>query len=231
MEHKQQWSKTKLSGYAILNGNDTFNGSNLFTNTLANIPISIKTTTPLIGNTAGYHYVATGNGQYNAIVQSNDYVIFAGDSSGATTPANLVLTSWSATGVGIRITERAIGLEGETISQYAPYNAGYNGIVTTLPLKDNYDLGYIFTIAGSSFTGQSWATSTSVYNIMTINWNGLGNYTLGVWQCDIVIATNSGTSIITSVVWNTISTTNFAVNNTSVSQDSLYAIVVVELKF
>ena len=58
---------------------------------------------------------------------------------------------------------------------------------------------------------------------MTINWNGLGNYTLGVWQCDIVIATNSRTSIITSVVWNTIGATNFAVNNTSVSQDSLYA--------
>ena len=88
--------------------------------------------------------------------------------------------------------------------------------MTSLSLKDNYDLGYIFTIAGSSFTGTSWATSTSVYNIMTINWNGLGNYTLGVWQCDIVIATNSSTSIITSVVWNTIGATNFAVNNTSV---------------
>ena len=56
-------------------------------------------------------YVATANGQYNAEIQSNDYVIFAGDSSGATAPANLVLTSWSTTKVGIRITEKAILLE------------------------------------------------------------------------------------------------------------------------
>jgi len=56
---------------------------------------------------------------------------------------------------------------------------------------------------------------------MTINWNGLGNNSLGVWQCDIVIATNSSTSIISAIVWNTTNTTNFAVNNTSKSEDSL----------
>ena len=56
---------------------------------------------------------------------------------------------------------------------------------------------------------------------MTINWNGLGNYSLGVWQCDIVIATNSSTSMISAIVWNTTNTTNFAVNNTSTSSDSL----------
>jgi hypothetical protein len=112
-------------------------------------------------------------------------------------------------------------LDGESISQYAPYNAGYNGLGTTLPLKDNYDLGYIFSIPGSSFTGTSWSTATTPYDIMTINWNGLGNYTLGVWQCDIVITTNSNTSIISGIVWNTIGTTNFAVNTTSTWEDAL----------
>ena len=56
---------------------------------------------------------------------------------------------------------------------------------------------------------------------MTINWNGLGNYSLGVWQCDIVIATNSSTSIISAIVWNTTNATNFVVNNTSTSESSL----------
>ena len=64
-------------------------------------------------------------------------------------------------------------------------------------------------------------TAKTPYNIMTINWNGFGNYTLGVWQCDIVITTNSNTSIISGIVWNTIGTTNFAVNTTSAQEDAL----------
>ena len=217
-----QWTKTQLVGtYALLNANQTFTGQNIFANTSSNIPIQVKTNTPLIGNTQGYHYVATAASQYNLEVQANDYVIFAGDSTGAVAPSNLVLTTWSNTKVGIRITEQAILLDGQTISQYAPYNAGYNGLGTTLPLKDNYDLGYIFTIPGSSFTGTSWSTAVTPYNIMTINWNGLGNYTLGVWQCDIVITTNSNASIISGIVWNTISNTNFAVNTTSTWEDAL----------
>jgi hypothetical protein len=92
-----QWSKIQLSGYAQLNANQQFNGSNIFANTLANIPLTVKTNTTGIGNTQGYHYVATGIGQYNANVQPNDYVFFAGDSTGAVSPANLVLTTWSTT--------------------------------------------------------------------------------------------------------------------------------------
>ena len=105
--------------------------------------------------------------------------------------------------------------QGDTITQYAPYNAGYNYMTSTLPAKGLYNIGYTFKIPGSSFTGQNWsgATITSAYNIMTIPWNGIGNYTLGVWQVNIVITTNFTATPPASVInWNT-----FANNSTALT--------------
>ena len=81
----------------MLNGNNVFNGTNIFGNTGSNIPLTIKTNTSGI-NTTGNHFIATGAGQYNAATQANDYVIFAG--TPGVLPSNLVLTTWSNTKVG-----------------------------------------------------------------------------------------------------------------------------------
>ena len=141
-------------------------------------------------------------------------MIFAGDSTNNLTNANLTLTSFSATKVGIKITQSFIDLYGDVISQNAPYNCGYLQLPVPLITKTNYDQGFNFTIAGTSFTGQNWTigTPTSPYNIMTIAWNGFNNYTYGVWHVDIIITTNYTTAVpIVSVLnWNTSSTTQTA---------------------
>lgn len=211
-----QWTKTQLTGtYAVLNGSQDFVGQNVFSNTGANIPLAIKTNTPLIGDTAGFHYIGSAGGEYNAMVQADDYVIFAGDKTGNESPANLVLTTWGPTKVGIRISDANVSLFGALIVQEAPFYSGYNSGISTLPLKTNYMLGYQFTIPGSSFTGQNWTTfSTSAYIIQQIDWNGFGNYTLGVWNVEINIVTNCNASPLSHLTWGTSSNTNIRKNAT-----------------
>ena len=74
--------------------------------------------------------------------------------------------------------------------------------------KTNYKIGYQFTIVGAAFNGTAWATALTGYNILTIAWNGTGDYTLGVWLCDIVIVTNCSSAPTFSLCWNTISNTS-----------------------
>jgi hypothetical protein len=69
-------------------------------------------------------------------------------------------------------------------------------------------MGYQWDIGGAAFTGTAWATAVGAYNIMTLVWNGTGDYTLGVWQVDIVIVTNATSASSFSLCWNTISNTS-----------------------
>ena len=57
---------------------------------------------------------------------------------------------------------------------------------------------------------------------MTINWNNSGNYSYGVWRCDITIVTNTNADMVSGLIWNTISTTEFNVNTTSTSASGFY---------
>ena len=205
---------SSLSSFALLNANQTFTGNNTFINSGANVPLRVMSNTPNIGTTAGNHYIATANGEYNSLVSAGDYVVFAGDSSGAVANANLTLTSWSNTRVGIRITGSNVSLYGNSVKQYSPFYSGYNDIVSTLPAKDQFDIGYQITIAGSGFTGQNWITGTNAtaYNIMTINWNGLLGFTLGVWHVNVVITTNCIAAPASVVCWSTVINTILTVN-------------------
>ena len=49
---------------------------------------------------------------------------------------------------------------------------------------------------------------------MTINWNGIGDYTLGVWQCEISIINDTLPTSISSITisWNTTGPTSSALS-------------------
>jgi hypothetical protein len=91
-------------------------------------------------------------------------------------------------------------------------------LLSPLPTKTNYDIGYQFIIPGSSFNN-SWCsgTPTSPYNIITINWNGSGNYQIGLWEVEILITINISTTGPPSTVicWNTASATSTTFTKTS----------------
>ena len=83
-------------------------------------------------------------------------------------------------------------------------------LVTT---KTNYQQGFIKRIAGGSFTGTSWANSVGVYNIMSIVWDGSNDYTLGVWQVDIVVISSCVGAPGISFCWNDASNTSMAITS------------------
>ena len=86
--------------------------------------------------------------------------------------------------------------------------------------KTNYDIGFSWTIQGSSFT--SWNGYTAFGNVVTIPWNGSsfsGNTTLGVWLCDICIATNTTSAMDSGFVLNI--TNNFVINTRSAWSNAL----------
>ena len=81
----------------------------------------------------------------------------------------------------------------------------YYQLPVPLITKVGYDIGYIFTITGLNFTGTNWtSTATNVaYNIMTIDWNGIGNYQYGIWQCEIAIIVDAVTFSSITMSWTT----------------------------
>ena len=195
---------TNLNNYALLTTpSQTFTGTNILSNSGTVVPLVIKTNTSGVGNTTGNHFIAANNSNYNPVTQAGDYVIFAGDSSGSNASARLALTTYSINKVGIIIDDIDITLYGGTISQCAPFNCGYYQLPVPFTTKVGYDIGYIFTINGLNFTGTAWtSTATNVaYNIMTIDWNGFGNYTYGIWQCEIAIIVDAVTFSSITMSW------------------------------
>ena len=120
---------------------------------------------------------------------------------------NETVLSGNATGI-VRVLNSACTIECDTLSSEAPFNCGYLQLAGPITNKTNYNIGYQFTIVGLSFNGTAWATALNAYNILTIACNGTGDYTLGVWLCDIVIVTNCGSAPTFSLCWNTISNTS-----------------------
>ena len=120
---------------------------------------------------------------------------------------NETVISGDATGI-VRVLNSACTIECDTFSSEAPFNCGYLQLAGPITNKTNYNIGYQFTIVGLSFNGTAWATALNAYNILTIAWNGTGDYTLGVWLCDIVIVTNCSSAPVFSLCWNTISNTS-----------------------
>jgi hypothetical protein len=204
------WTKTQLTGYASLNGNNTMNGTNNFTKSVQfrdvapTAPVVITNT--VSSNTGGM--LISASGSYNAINTPGDFSVI-GFGTGINTGGVLTLTTHSSTNCGIRI-------ENSTIKYNAPFTCNYNTLATR-PTKTNNDIGYVWSVQGSSFN--SWNGFTSYGNVYTLVWDGSGDKTYGVWRCDICIATQTSSAMDSGFVLST--TNNFVINTRSAWSNAL----------
>lgn len=203
-----------LSAYALLTANQTFTGTQ--TCVAANNVLPVKIQTQLVGYT-GYSggSLITDSGAFNPINLPGDYSVIAFGTA-INTGGVLTLTTHSSTNCGIRITNTGI-------SQTVPFTCGYLQLATPVTSKTNYQLGFIKTIIGTSFTGTAWGTSSGAYNIMTIAWDGTNDFTLGVWQVEIVIMTQCTSSPAISFVWTTVGVASMAITDQSGHADNFGA--------
>jgi hypothetical protein len=117
------------------------------------------------------------------------------------------------TGSSILVSGTAATIQCATFSSNAPYNCGYLQLATPITAKTNYNIGYVWSILGTTFTSWNGYIITPG-NVVTIAWNGTGDKTLGVWLVEIILTTNSATTIDTNLNWNTVSGTSMTVNHT-----------------
>jgi hypothetical protein len=215
---------SSLSAYALLTPSvnpQVFTGQQQFRSTLANLPVSITSSTGGVTGAGGL-FVATANGQYNSIVQANDLVLLGSGPGIDNANTKLSITTYATSPVGIHMDVGNMTFDGGIIRQNSPFNCGYSYIGTPVTIKGFYDIGYVWTIPYASFTGGAWATSAVVYNILTLAWDGTGNKRLGVWRVDVVIINTCTSAPSSSLCWNTISNTNRTINDTCVGASDLF---------
>ena len=112
----------------------------------------------------------------------------------------------------------------------APFECGYLQLGTPITAKTNYDIGYTWTIAGTSFTAWAGYASPNPGNVYTLVWDGTGDKTLGVWQVEISVGTGaSNTDIETGLCWNETSTTHFSPNYTCANSKGTAAFFIIQL--
>jgi hypothetical protein len=215
---------TDLTAYALLTPSanpQIFTGQQRFQSTTANLPISVASTTGGVTGAGGL-FVATSAGQYNPIVKGNDLVLVGTGSAIDSASTKLTLTTNATSSVGIQMDIGNMTFDGGIIRQNSPFNCGYSYLATPLTVKGFYDIGYVWTIPYASFTGGAWATSTAIYNILTLAWDGTGNTRLGVWKVDVVIINTCTSAPSSSLCWNTISNVNRTINDTCVGASDLF---------
>jgi hypothetical protein len=194
-----------LSSYALLTANQTFTGTQTCVAATNVLPVKIQTQLAGYTGYSGGRSLITDNLSYNPINDPGNYSVIA-FGTGIDAGGVLTLTTHSSTNCGIKITN-------SSITQTAPFNCGFYQIGAPVTTKTNYDLGYSKTITGASFTGTAWATSSGAYNIMSIVWDGSNDYTLGVWQVEIVVISQCTSSPAIAFCWNTISNTSMAITS------------------
>jgi hypothetical protein len=169
------FTSTALAPYALLASSNTFTGTNTFQQEV----IWSSTTSTNTGA-----LLISGGGSYNGI---NDIGFFSVIGYGPTiNTGTLTLTTWAGGYCGIKITN-------DTITQNAPFTCGYLTIPTPITTKSNNQIGYQWTVPGSSFN--DWTISGPSYtaypgNVYTMAWDGTGDKTLGVWQVNISLITS-----------------------------------------
>jgi hypothetical protein len=204
-----QWTKTQLSGYATLNLNNTFNGTNNFTKSVEfrdvapTAPVVVRNT--VSSNSGGL--LISGAGSYNGINNAGDYVVLGLGPS--IDNGILNLTTWATGTSGIKITNNAV-------KQYNPFECAYLQTSPANTTKTNYNIGYRWTIAGTAFTNWAGFVAPNCNNLTTIVWDGTGDKTLGVWSVEVSVGTESTTTAIeTLLCWNTTSAVFRLPNRTS----------------
>jgi len=129
---------------------------------------------------------------------------------------NETIIQGGSTGI-IRVLGNDATIECDNFKSNAPFECGYLQLGTPITAKTNYDIGYQWSIQGSSFN--SWSGFTAYGNVYTLAWNGTGDRTLGVWLCDICIATNTTSAMDSGFVLNI--TNNFVINTRSAWSNAL----------
>jgi len=129
---------------------------------------------------------------------------------------NETIIQGGSTGI-IRVLGNDATIECDNFKSNAPFECGYLQLGTPITSKTNYDIGYQWSIQGSSFN--SWSGFTSYGNVYTLAWDGTGDRTLGVWLCDICIATNTTSAMDSGFVLNV--TNNFVINTRSAWSNAL----------
>jgi hypothetical protein len=213
-----------LSSYALLtpvSNPQIFTGQQRFQSTLANLPISVASSTGGVTGGGGL-FVATTAGQYNPIVKANDLVLLGSGPGLDNANTKLSITTHATSSVGIQMDIGNMTFDGGIIRQNSPFNCGYSYIGTPVTIKGFYDIGYVWTIPYASFTGGAWATSAVVYNILTLAWDGTGNKRLGVWRVDVVIINTCTSAPSSSLCWNTVSNVSRTINDTCVGASDLF---------
>lgn len=213
-----------LTPYALLTPSaspQVFTGHQRFTSSGSNLPVSVTSSTAGIVGGGGL-YIASAAGQYNPIVKANDCVMLG--IGGAIDSANskITITTYASASVGIQMDIGNMTFDGGIIRQNSPFNCGYSYLATPGTIKGFYDIGYVWTIPYASFTGGAWATSSVVYNILTLAWDGTGNKRLGVWKVDVVIINTCTSAPSSSLCWNTVSNVSRTINDTCVGASDLF---------
>ena len=194
---------TGASGVFVLANNNTATGQNIFTSSVANIPLKIQSTSS--PNYQGCHFVANGGGQYNNIVAANEYVVF-GDNSATLGAGTLTLTNHSATSVGMKITGTNTVLYGPPLQ----INQTYNVIPTAID-----QMGYQnkFTQA----TMNPWTTNVSTVLCQWGPFAQTGSFPYGTYNFQAKIVIQAGTVQLTGSIGtnNAVNITNDAVSFTN----------------
>ena len=227
-----------LSAYALLTPSanpQIFIGQQQFKSTVANLPISIISSTAGIVGGGGL-FTATTSGQYNQIVQQNDLVLVGVGPGLGNANTKLCLTTYSNTPVGIHMDVNNMSLDGLIIRQNAPFNCGYSYLAAPVTTKTNFDIGYVWNIPYASFTGGAFATIGIgvIYNILTLPWNGGGAFPdtkLGVWRCDVVIMVTCTSAPLSVLSWNNSNSVAMVVTDTCVvcSDAGLFGIISIQI--
>lgn len=185
----------------VLNAPLSTSNTNTFSQSGVNIPLTFTNPTGA-ANYQGRHFVASSVSAYNPIVNPNEYVVFADNSSGVGL-GTLTLTTHSNNSVGIKISNTQNSVYGpqsnndviKTSTTVTPFAGCLGDIWTstyfTPPLTYNWNL--------------SW-NGTSNYNLYTLNFNNTGNQIFGTYLIDTHIQfTTTTANLFSAVNWNNIS--------------------------
>lgn len=206
-----------ITNFFNLSSNNTATGQNNFQNSGSNIPLTISTSS--VANYVGNHFVSSGAGSYNPMVQANEYVIVGRDTS-TLGNGTLTLTTHSGTSGGIKISGN-----GNT-STYGTHTFRSYIIPSTVsnPSLNNASLGYIYGQNALSFN-PLWTGISPNQNLYTLNITASGSpLVFGTYLVNTcLLYFTSGVGATLAANWNQTGTTTLVnANMASVTPTSFF---------
>lgn len=208
---------TGLGSVFFLSANNTATGQNNFQNSGSNIPLTISTSS--VANYVGNHFVSSGAGSYNPIVQPNEYVI-VGRNTATLGAGTLTLTTHSGTSGGIKIFGNG---NSQTYGTHT-FNSYIIPSTVSSPGFNSASLGHSYGQTATSFN-PLWTGQPPNQNIYTLNITASGSpIVYGTYLVNTCIYFySSGFPTTLAVNWNqTSATTLTSPNMSSVSNQQFF---------